>query len=57
MPVSPPTEAEDLRADVSRILKQFRKPTKNVTKDEFKAIKELKSDRECIILTADKGWL
>ena len=52
MPVSLPTETEDLRAEVSRILKQSRKPTK---KDEFKAIKELKSDREHIILTADKG--
>ena len=29
--------------------------TKNLAKDEFKAIKELKSDREHIILTADKG--
>ena len=44
-----------MRAEVSRILKQLGKPTKNLTKDEFKAIKELKSDREYIILTADKG--
>ena len=48
-----PTEAEDLRAEISRILKQSRKPTKNLTKDEFKAIRELKLDREHIILTAD----
>ena len=50
-----PTDAEDLRAEISRILKQPRKPKTNLTKEEFKAIKELKSDRECIILTADKG--
>ena len=40
---------------MSRILKQPRRTTKNLTKDEFKALKELKSYRECIILTADKG--
>ena len=49
-----PTDAEDLRAEISRILKQSRKPKTNLTK-KFKAIKELKSDREQIILTADKG--
>ena len=44
-----------MRAEVSRIQKQSRKPPKNLTKDEFKAIRELKSEREHIILRADKG--
>ena len=50
-----PTDVEELRADVSRILKKSRMPHKaNLTKEEFKAMKELKADRDCIILTADK---
>ena len=40
-----PTDAEEFRADVSRILKKSRTPPKaNLTKEEFKAMKELKSD-------------
>ena len=50
-----PSKAEYLRAEVARILKQPRRTNKNQTKDEFKAMKELKSDREHIVLTADKG--
>ena len=51
-----PTDAEQLRADVSRILKKSRTPpTANLTREEFRAMKELKSDRDHIILTADKG--
>ena len=48
-----PTYAEELRADISRMLRQPRKTKVNLTKEEFKAMKELKSDRDCIILMAD----
>ena len=50
-----PTDAEELRADISRIRRQSTPPKANLTNEEWKAIKQLKSDRDCIILTADKG--
>ena len=50
-----PTEAEELIADISRILRQSKTPKANLTKEEFKAMKELKSDGDHIILTPDKG--
>ena len=50
-----PSEAEEFRAEIARILKQT-KPTKpNISKEEWKAIKELRSDKECLVVTADKG--
>ena len=50
-----PTDAEELRADISRILRQCKTPKANLTKEEFKAMKEMKSHGDYIILTADKG--
>ena len=55
MPKSTPTDAEDLRADISRILKQSKPHKPNLTKEELNIIKQLKSDKDHIILTADKG--
>ena len=49
------TDAEELRADISRILKQSNIPKANLTKEEFKAMKELRSDRDHITITNDKG--
>ena len=49
-----PTDAEEVRADISRILKQSKPPKANLTREEWKAIKQLRSDRDHIILTADK---
>ena len=49
------TEGEELRADIFRILRQSKTPKANLTKEEFKAMKELKSDWYHIIPTADKG--
>ena len=50
-----PSEAEEFRADTARVLKQARPPKANISKEEWRAMKELKSDKEHLILTADKG--
>ena len=50
-----PSEAEEFRADIGRVLKQARPLKANISKEEWRAIKELKSDKEWLILTADKG--
>ena len=50
-----PTEAEEFRADIARVLKQARPPKANISKEEWRAIKELRSDKKHLILTADKG--
>ena len=47
--------AQELRAGTNRVLKCV--PSKaNITKDEAKVLKELRKDRDRIILTADK-WV
>ena len=51
-------EADELRVEVKKILKKAQnKPrtTSDITREEFKALKELKEDKNRIILTADKG--
>ena len=50
-----PAEADEFRAEIARILKQARPPKPNISKEEWKAIKELRSDKECLVVTADKG--
>ena len=50
-----PTEAEELRADIARVLRQAKPSKTKISKEEWRAITELKSDKEYIILTADKG--
>ena len=42
-------DAEELRADINR------GPKSNLTKAQTSALRELKRDRDCIVLTADKG--
>ena len=50
------TEAEELRTKTSRLLKQkLPHNTPNITKEEYRAIKELREDQPGIVLTADKG--
>ena len=51
----PPTNADEWRADISRILKQSKLPKPNLTREELKALKQLKSDQDHINLIADKG--
>ena len=51
-------QAEELRVEVKKILKRAqnnKRSPSNITKEELKAINELKKDQERIILTADKG--
>ena len=48
-------EAEELRGEVKLILKKIKSPKSNITKEEARAIKELKKDQERMVLTADKG--
>ena len=50
-----PSEADEFRADIARILKQARPSKPNISKEEWKAIKELRTDKDCLVLTADKG--
>ena len=47
-------EAEELRGEVKSIVKKTCKPP-NITKEEMKAIRELKKDTSRMVLTADKG--
>ena len=49
---------EELRVEVKKILKKAQNTTRspsNITKEEIKALQELKKDKERIILTTDKG--
>ena len=50
-------EADELRVEVKKALKKAQNKTKsfNITKEENQALKELKRDKERVILTADKG--
>ena len=47
-------DAEELRADVNRFLRSSH-PQPNLTKAQNLALRELKRDRDRIVLTADKG--
>ena len=47
--------AAQLRADTSKLLDRTHIPRPNITIQEPKAIKELRTDQSRIILTADKG--
>ena len=48
-------DAEELRANINWVLRASDLPKHNLTKTQNLAIRELKRDRDCIILTADKG--
>ena len=49
-------DAEELRADINRVLRSYHPPPKpNLTKAKNAALRELKRDRDHIVLTADKG--
>ena len=47
-------EVEELRGEVKSIIKRSCNPPNN-TREERKALKELKEDKSRMILTADKG--
>ena len=51
-------EADELQVEVKKTLKKALNRSQtpsNITRDEFKALKELKEDRDRVILTTDKG--
>ena len=48
-------KAEELRGEIKQILKKTQLPKPNITREEAKAIEELRRDKERVILTADKG--
>ena len=48
-------EVQELRVEIKNLLKNTKDTKSNITKKEFKAIKELKQDKKRIILTVDKG--
>ena len=48
-------EAEELKAEVKAVLKKSQHPIANITREEQKALNELKKDTNRVMLTADKG--
>ena len=50
-----PGKAEELRGEVKANIKKMQLPKQNLTKEEHKALEELKKDKTRMILTADKG--
>ena len=46
---------EELRSDIYRVSRQPHQLKPNLKKEEIKAIKQLKADKDCMVLTADKG--
>ena len=51
----PSGKAEELRGEVKAILKKKTNNKPNITKEEHQAIRELRSDKTRMVLTADKG--
>ena len=47
--------AEELRSEAYRVLRKPHHPEPNLKKEEIIALKQLKSDKSCMVLTADKG--
>ena len=48
-------DAEEFRANINRVLWSSQPPKPNLTKAQTLALRELKRDRDHIVLTADKG--
>ena len=48
-------DAEELRADINQVIRSSHPPKPNLTKAQIIALRELKRDRDSIVLTADKG--
>ena len=50
-----PREAEELRGEVKSIINKSCNHPPNITREEWKALRELKEDKSRMVLTADKG--
>ena len=48
-------EVEELRGEIKTILKKIQPPKSNITREERRALAELRKDKSKIILTTDKG--
>ena len=48
-------EAEELCAEGKAVIKKIQPPRPNITRQEQKALKELREDHNRVILTSDKG--
>ena len=48
-------EAEEIRAEIKADLKKIQPPRPNISREEQKALKELREDNTRVVLTADKG--
>ena len=46
---------EELRPDINRVLRGCNPPRSNISKAEAWAIRELKGDKDRLVITADKG--
>ena len=46
---------KELRADVYRVLRHPHHLKPNLSRDGMLAIKQLKADKDCMIITTDKG--
>ena len=54
-PKLPQQDAEELRADINRVLRGSHPPKSNLNRAELQAIRNLTRDKSMIVLTADKG--
>ena len=48
-------DTEELRDDINQVLQSSHPSKPNLTKAQSIALRELKRERDCIVLTADKG--
>ena len=47
--------SKELRSEVYRVLRQPHQLKPNLKKEEIDAMKQLKADKNCMVLTTDKG--
>ena len=48
-------DAQELKAESNCLLRRAKPPKPNITKEEHRALKELREDKERMVLTVDKG--
>ena len=48
-------DVQELRAEVKIILRRAKLPKSNISREEKKALKELREDQDRMVLTVDKG--
>ena len=47
-------KVEEIGADINKELRHFYPPKCSLSREEWQALKQIKADRNCIIITADK---